>query len=238
MGLNTPTMTNFLYIFGSLIVVMLLLNSIGYCNKKYRTENLSAVTVENAYSDTVCVKDDLPLVRLHPRDNPRTFRCLSIDGTNCVTRNSLAVPDDYSCNNTRKNVNRYLSVDGIRNVRVNPNLPISKVFNDFENLRTLPANDPRINTNISYLTCTQEGLKDPNHWCGKLWSQIESECSGPRGRFGDYRNICIAAPQFMSTQNPSGNKIEIMSSSEIAQAQKNAQSQSNNARASLLRTRN
>lgn len=232
---KSTNLYNFFYLFLLLVGIYLVFMLFSGWSKN-DNEGLDAVTVENAYTDTICVHDSLPLVKLHPRDSPKTFRCLSVDGTNCITRDSLSVPADYSCNNTKKNVNTYLSVDGMRNIKVNPNLPISKVFNDFENLRTLPSNDPKINKNIKYLTCTPDGLRDPNHWCGKLWNQVQSECSGPRGQYGDYRNICMGAPEYM-TQPASGNAVDTTSFSDIATAQKAAQTQSNNARAAVIKGR-
>jgi hypothetical protein len=197
-------------------------------------EKFLGVDVENAFTNTRCVDDDLPLVRFYPDDTPNTFRCLTTDGTNCITRTALSVPQEYQCDNSQKNVNYFLTTDGLRNVRVNPSLPISRVFNDFENLRLLNTTDPSFNNNIKFLTCTPDGLKNPNHWCGKVWNKISSQCNTPRGKFGEYSGVCKTIPTYMNTAN-AGTPVQVMSAIQIAAAQKKAIANMDSARANNIR---
>jgi len=196
----------------------------------------NVLAVENAFTDTRCINDNLPLLRFYPHDNPNTFRCLSVDGQTCINRQSLAIPSDYTCNDARKNVNFYLTTDGLRNVNVNKSLPISKVFNDFENIRLLPANNPLLNKNIKYLTCTPDGLKNPNHWCGQVWNTIKSECDTPRGKFGEFKPICDNLPSYIAGAQVGTNVIETNYET-IAANQKTAMEQMQNARQANLKGR-
>lgn len=207
---NTFGIPNFVYIFGILLII--------YYFSVDKNESFQAVVVENAYSDTRCIDDKLPLIRFYPRENPNTFRCLSVDGEKCIDRNTVGVPSDYQCNDSKKNVNFYLTTDGIRNVRVNPNLPISKVFNDFENLKSNPEN---ANKNIKYMTCTPDGLKDGDHWCGKTWNTINDQCDKPKGKFGEYQSICKNLPDYLKSQDVGHPTID-ESYATIAQNQKQA----------------
>jgi hypothetical protein len=208
------------------IAFIILLLYIWFNPKQHHIEGLDAMIVENAFTDTKCIQDDLPLIRFYKDPNStinalHTFRCLTSDGTNCIDRTTVGVPSNYACSNAKKNVNYYLSVDGIRNVRVNPNLPISKVYNDFENLRLLDTTNPKLNKNMAYLTCTADGLKDNSHWCGKVWNKINAQCNDPIGKFGEYQDICKNVPSFVQTPSK-GYNVDITNYSQIAQFQKNA----------------
>lgn len=198
-----------LYIFIVLVLLFFFIDS----NK----ETFSGTQVVNAYSDTKCIDDSLPLISFK---DAKTFQCLSVDGTNCIDRVSTGIPPEYPCSNAKKNANFYLTVDGLRNIRVNPNLPISKIYNDFENLRILPIDDPKINKNIKYLTCTANGMTDSNHWCGKLYNKIKSECEV--NKFSDYKNVCKNLPSFISANENSDKKVLEMDYQQIADDQKRA----------------
>jgi hypothetical protein len=231
--MNVKSIPNFFYIFALLFIVYkIMLHHNVYTSK----EAFDGLLVENAFSDTKCVSDDLPLVKFHPRDAPNTFRCLSVDGVNCMDRNTVGIPAAYTCNDARKNVNFYLTVDGLRNVKVNPNLPISKVFNDFENLRLLPESDGKLNKNMKYLTCNPDGLSDPNHWCGKLWNKINSQCSTPKGKYGEYQGVCKSIPQFINGGNV-GAAVQVVGYETIAANQKAAVLATQNARRANPRAR-
>lgn len=191
----------YLYIF---IILFFVIYTMNCCSQN--TETFNGTQVVNAFSDTKCVDDSLPLVNF---EESKTFRCLSTDGLNCIDRNSVGIPQEYPCSNAKKNANFYLSVDGLRNIRVNPNLNISKIYNDFENLRVLPLDDPKINKNVKYLTCTGQGLSDTNHWCGKLWDKVKSQCDLPIGKFGEYKNLCKNIPNYIiANENPDKKVVE------------------------------
>lgn len=198
------------------IFIIILLLFFVYDNNK---ETFNGTQVINAYSDTKCIDDTLPLVSYK---DAKTFQCLSIDGTNCIDRNSVGIPQEYPCSNAKKNANFYLSVDGLRNIRVNPDLNISKIYNDFENLRILPLDDPKVNKNIKFLTCTGQGLSDSSHWCGKLWNKVKSECELPIGKFGEYKNLCKNIPIFINNNENSDKKVLEMDYQQIANDQKQA----------------
>jgi hypothetical protein len=150
--------------------------------------------VINAFSDMHCVDDSEPLVRLVPRQAPTTFQCLSRDGTGegCIDRNFLNIPTDYACKNNRKNVNLFLSRDGIRQVNLpqSRNTNFGKVFHEFENLRT--ATRPRDpNMNLSLVTCTAKGmLAGDDHWCGRLWNKVQPICEKEKYEQGIFSSLC------------------------------------------------
>lgn len=243
-----------------LFVLVLILFLIYYVSgAKQSKEMFSGLIVENAFTDTKCVDDTLPLLKFHPRskmnetdiDAPHTFRCLSLDGTTCIDRNNLDIPaltpngkggySGYHCTNTMegdksvKNVNFYLSRDGI--VQANPQrskylkgqqvTKTAKAFFDFDYLTqpdtffTPPSVKVLQNKNVKYLTCTQDGIRNPNHWCGKIWNKIQPQCETEKGKYGEYQSICKNVPKFLSTtsQTP-GVFVTEMSSDEISTNQK------------------
>lgn len=246
--LNQQTTLNLVYLFAILVATYYLFWKSGRVREMF-----SGLVVENAFSDTRCVDDALPLVKFHPRPDgqvfaPHTFRCLSIDGKNCITRDSLKVPklgknsrgryDGYHCTNTMvegqsvRNVNFYLSRDGL--VQTNPQRshylagrPVSetaKAFFDFDYLTQQDDffDGSRVkvqkNKNIKYLTCTPDGLKNPNHWCGQIWNNISPQCSTERGKFGEYQAICKNVPVYMAGTNV-GSDVTEMSYLDIANKQ-------------------
>lgn len=220
------------------------------------------IIVDNAFTDTKCVSDNLPLLRFHPRENPNTFRCLSVDGQNCINRNSLAIPSTIPCkdvtkycdmskasasdawctqevngqNVSIKGVNNWLSKDAVRNAKANPSVPVSKAFQDYENLRSLAPNDPALNKNVKLLTCTPDGLSNPNHWCGQVWNTINSECNTPRGQHGEYKTLCDTAqgvPSFINSSRV-GRDVDTIDYLQIAAAQARAVQDTQIARNRLL----
>ncbi len=202
----------------------------------FNNAQTTKLVVENAFSDTRCIEDNLPLVRFHPRETPNTFRCLSVDGSTCIDRNTVAVPAEYPCKDARKNVNYFLTVDGLRNAKVNPNLPISKVFNDFEKLGLLPDDHPSLNKNVKFMTCTPDGLKDENHWCGQVWNTINAQCNTPRGRFGEFAGVCKEVPNYINSGDV-GTPVVEQNYTDIARNQKAAMAQTQSTRASNVRGR-
>lgn len=217
-----------------LLALIVVFFCIQYVYKMY-FEGFDGKAVENAYSGMTCIRNDLPIVRI--QDN-KTFECLSIDGTNCLDRSSLQVPNDYVCSDGQKNVNKFLTTDGLRNVRINPTLKISQVFNDFENLRLLNDNDTKLNRNIKLMTCTPEGLQDSNHWCGKVWNHLQTtECSRKDAKFRSYRDVCKKVPEFIGSSTGSGSPVVETNYDTIARVQKAAvqATQSARARTGLLK---
>ena len=162
-----------------LIILTLSLFFLYYIITKGR-ETLDAVIVTNAFSDLRCVSDKenntLPIIRVI--DN-KTFQCLSKnkdDTTNCMIKDDFKIPNNISCNF----VNQYLSKDGVRN----KTLPTRGVFDTLEST-----------VNYNLLTCTQDGLKDPNHWCGKLYKTVlDEKCPSTEGKFGVWANPCKQMP--------------------------------------------
>lgn len=194
-----------------------------------QANGFDGIAVDNAYTNTKCVKDDLPLVRFYPTANPATLRCLSVDGQNCITRQSIGVPSNYTCDDSAQNVNKYLSADGIRTVNINKTTPLAKVYYDYENLKSINLSNPTGNINVSFLTCTPDGLKNPNHWCGQTWSAINSQCSGPKGLYGEYNSICKNLPLYLNNPNV-GTNVTVTNYSAISQNLQQALAAQNTAR--------
>jgi hypothetical protein len=74
------------------------------------------------------------------------------------------------------------------------------------------------NKNVKFLTCTPDGLKNPNHWCGQIWNKIQPQCSTERGKYGEYQTICENVPKHMSGPSVGKDVIE-MSYLDIANEQ-------------------
>lgn len=185
-----------------LIILTLCLFFLYYIITKSR-ETLDAVIVTNAFSNLRCVSDKenntLPIIRVI--DN-KTFQCLSKnkdDTTNCMIKDDFQIPNNISCNF----VNQYLSKDGVRNKK----LPTRRVFDTLES-----------SVNYNLLTCTQDGLKDPNHWCGKLYKIVsEEKCPSTEGKFGVWANPCKQMPEFVSRE-PVGSNTTIVTRDDIINA--------------------
>lgn len=178
-----------------------------------RREPFDQVNVQNAFSGLKCIGDDLPLVRYVKDDS--SFQCISHDGTNCVDRQYLGIPKQYSCYESANNVNKYLSADGIRTVNVDKTTPLAMVYDDFERL----SKGDNLSSNIKYFTCTPDGLSNKNHWCGKVWNKIDTaECSKPEVEYNQFANVCKNVRLFVK-QPKLGKDVDVTSAEEIADAQ-------------------
>lgn len=113
--------------------------------------------MENAYTNIHCIREDLPLVKLRPN----SIACLSKDGTNCFTRSDLQVPPEYACNDSQKSVNNFLSKDGVRDKS-----QYSRTV--FDNL---------MSGGYYNIECDYSALRDPNHWCGKVYQAVQDRCA-------------------------------------------------------------
>lgn len=150
-------------------------------------EAFQGVVVGNAYTSMHCVSNNEPLVRF-VASNPSapgkidTMQCLAHNASGgipkCLTRLDLeetdsakadGIPKDIECYKAKQNVNTWISNSTRRlGVASDPlkDSPYGKVFADYGNAR-----------NVAVHTCTKDGLLDENHWCGKLYKQIEPECN-------------------------------------------------------------
>jgi len=166
-------------------------------------ENLSANIVTNAFSDLRCISDDLPIVRLI--DN-KTFQCLTKnknDTSSCMLRSDFRIPESVECNR----INQYLSREGVRD----RSLPTRQLFDQLEST-----------VDYNFLTCTQDALNDPNHWCGKLYRNvIDVRCPSTEGKFGTLVNACKNMPEFASLP-PSGSLTSVTTSQNIIDAKAEA----------------
>lgn len=186
--------------------------------------------VINAYSDMHCIEDDQPLVRLFPRNQPTTFQCLSTTGTGdgCIKRSTINVPSNYACKGSARNVNLFLSRDGIRQVNLpqTRNAPFGKVYWEFENLRTnSKPRDPSMN--LSLVTCTPKGLlSGDNHWCGQLWKTVEPICEKQKFEQGIFSSLCDNVKNELSKANEHTTNEIVTSANNIAALQMRAQCKS------------
>lgn len=167
----------------------------------YNQENLEAVIQTNSFSNLRCIDDSQPIIRFI---NSETVQCLSKDGSTCLLRQDFGVTDNVKCND----INTHL-VKEIRNINSGPR----KVFDDLEK-----------HTNYNLLTCTPDGINDPNHWCGSIVDTILNKKCTPESRFGYLKEPCSKIPVF-SKSTPTGKNFNIITSQEILQAkQKQKQS--------------
>jgi len=189
----------------TLVILIIVLFIIYYITSKY--ELFEGEVVENAYSNMFCLDDSLPLTRFIEN---KTFQCISRDGTNCATRDTLAVPSNVICTK----VNEYLSKDGIRDIKSQTRA----VFDEFESGK---------NNNMKLFTCNRDALSDPTHWCGKLWNKLNTqECNRPDAQFRPYANQCKNIKTFLTTPL-TGQKVSIKNNADI-QLQKAAQKAASN----------
>jgi hypothetical protein len=70
---------------------------------------------ENAYTNINCINESLPVFKI----NPSGLFCLSSTANeqNCYKYSDFNVPTDYTCTNSRKDLNNYLSKDGLRDIK-------------------------------------------------------------------------------------------------------------------------
>jgi len=195
-----------------LFILLCLLFTIQYF-LLHNQENLEAVIQTNAFSDLRCIDDSQPIIRFI---NSETVQCLSKDGSNCLFRKDFGISDDVKCND----INTHL-VKEIRNINSGPR----KVFDDLEQ-----------NTNYNLLTCTPDGMNNPNHWCGSMFNTISNKkCIDANGkpttesRFGYLKDPCSKIPIF-SKSTPIGANFNITTSQEIIAAKQKQKQSVNQAR--------
>lgn len=136
-------------------------------------------TVGNAFTGLTCYNENHPIVS----QDGSTFTCISKDGTNCLYKQNLNIPNNVSC----KNINTYLSKDGVRQLpsSVTGGQPNSRdIFDD-------------LSKNGYYtLQCNYKALNDPNHWCGKISASYKEWC-GTLDRFAKASNPgCDSIPLY------------------------------------------
>lgn len=174
-------------------------------------ETLNAIIAGNAFTDLRCIDDSKPLVRII---DSKTFQCLSKDGTNCLMRNDFGVPPNINC----RDINGFL-VRSIRDIRS----PSRKVFDELES-----------KTNYNLLTCNPDGLKNTNHWCGQMWSDIrDNRCQSPDGKFGFLSTPCKQMPEYVNSPNM-GQDTSIITSSDIITSKQQQRRATNVARSRNL----
>jgi hypothetical protein len=161
----------------------------------FRMESLDATVSTNPFSDLRCIGDNLPIVRI--LDN-KTFQCLSRDNTNCMMRSDFNLSDNVKCGD----VNTTL----VKEIR-NKNSPVTRVYKDLDQ-----------NTNYSLLTCNPQGLNNPDHWCGKLWSNIKDRCNKPEGKYGALSSPCKQIPLFLASSEKNTTDVDIVNRDQILEA--------------------
>ena len=180
-----------------LILIGLFVIAFGYW-WFFRMENLDATVSTNPFSDLRCIGDALPIVRI--LDN-KTFQCLSRDNTNCMMRSDFKLENNVKCGD----INTTL----VKEIR-NKNSPVTQVYKDLDQ-----------NTNYSLLTCNPQGLNNTDHWCGKLWANIQSRCDKQEGKYGFLSSPCKQIPTFLGNDvvaKGSGTDVDIVTKDQILQA--------------------
>lgn len=196
-------------------------------------ETFMGVKVANAFSNMQCIKDGLPLVSFvsdNVQPSSSTLQCLSLDGNSCLDRFQLNIPAAIPCANDSRNVNTFLSTDAVRNVRINPTVATSKVFNAFERIPNVQPNDSDFPTvsKMKYFVCTPKGLQNKDHWCGGLWNEVKGHCQS--NRFSRYKNHCENISRFIETGPASDDDVEEIGFSKIASLQKVAKEETQSTR--------
>lgn len=123
------------------------------------------VGMENAYTNIYCVNENLPVIKL----GTGSISCLSPNANeaNCLKYTDFNVPSDYSCTDSHKSLNNYLSKDGIRDTSSTSR----KLF------------DSLMSKGYYNHTCDVTSLNDPNHWCGQVFKTIQNKCNSKKNIF-------------------------------------------------------
>jgi hypothetical protein len=107
-------------------------------------------------------------------------------------------------NNKCVQFNKYITQDAIRN----PKEPPNSIF------RELDSNQ---NPNHKYFTCTQAGLKDPEHWCGKVYNTLKDTVCKKRDILQGplFTSVCKDVDTFSKTESANTEPVTVNTNEEI-----------------------
>ena len=182
-------------------------------------ESFQGEVVDNAFTGLRCIndgnneaKDDLPVYRFV---EDKTFQCVSRDGTNCMYRKDMSIPDNRNCN-------EYLSKEGIRDIKSDSRA----FFNEYES---------GSNTNLKLFTCTNDGLLNKNIWCGKLSDTFLNKCKDDKFHV-TWDKQCTAVANYQKTDR-TGSDYSIKTNDDIKASKVTQKTATDSARATGMASR-
>ena len=149
---------NFFYVIIILIIIHFVLTSFE------GVENImpdTVVGVENAYTNIHCINENLPIIKIGTKLDRVSCLSKTANENDCYKYSDFSVPSGYQCTNSSKDLNNYLSKDGLRDKS-------TKARSLFDNLMT---------SGYYNHTCNDASIKDASHWCGKIYNAIQTRCA-------------------------------------------------------------
>jgi len=153
----------FIYIYTMikiLFYVIVILIIIYFVSSRFEGFNNNVVGVENAYTNIHCINEDLPVIKIAPKLDGVSCLSKTANENDCYKYGDFSVPSEYQCTNSSKDLNNYLSKDGLRNKS-------TKARSIFDNL---------MSSGYYNHTCNDTSIKDASHWCGKIYNAIQTRC--------------------------------------------------------------
>lgn len=149
---------NFFYVIVILIIIHFVLTKFeGVDNTMPGT----VVGVENAYTNIHCINENLPIIKIGTKLDRVSCLSKTANENDCYKYSDFSVPSGYQCTNSSKDLNNYLSKDGLRDKS-------TKARSLFDNL---------MSSGYYNHTCNDASIKDASHWCGKIYNAIQARCA-------------------------------------------------------------
>lgn len=100
--------------------------------------------------------------------------------------------------------NKYITQNAVRN----PQEPPNAIFREL---------DSNSNAEHKYFTCTQKGLQDPTHWCGKVHDKLKTTVCAKRDILQGplFTNVCKQVPKYAATQATTEEPVLVNTNEEI-----------------------
>lgn len=100
--------------------------------------------------------------------------------------------------------NKYITQNAVRN----PAEPPNAIFTEL---------DSNSNANHKYFTCTQKGLQDPTHWCGKVHDRLKTTVCQKRDILQGplFTNVCKEVPKYAATPSTTQEPVLVNTNEEI-----------------------
>lgn len=184
-------------LYGIVFVVVLYLLFMHTEKEGFTKEvNNASAVVDNYFTDLQCIDPLLPIARFRQGN---TFEYYSLDGSSPMLMKDFGVPSNVKCFKEKSDksndpdFNKYLSTTGIRDTTSKS----YKLFNDLGN---------NVYPSYKAINCTPNGLNDPNHICGKLYTALMNNPTYcPKDEFSknaDCTNIQLSRSKASGTNDP------------------------------------